>query len=292
MQNTLAECMPPNRARRGVWRQSPPQPGRWGAGVGSEGSPVVQVDRVVLLGASNLTRGIRTVVAAARAAWGKDIQVLAALGHGRSYGARSTVLLRTLPGILDAGLWQRLAALPPAPTRALVTDVGNDILYGFDVEQILAWVGEAVDRLQGLTSDITLTELPLASIDRLSPGKFRFFRTMLFPSCHLSFREVRRTAARVNQGLAALAAARQLRLFRPEPAWYGLDPIHIRPSFWRPAWQGMLGLGLQANGGCSTLPEMLRLFFISPERRWLCGREQITPQSGAVLPCGGRVWFY
>jgi len=264
--------------------------GEHGSGIGR--TSVNQVDRVVLLGASNLTRGIRTVVAAARAAWGKDIEVLAALGHGRSYGARSTVLIRTLPGILDAGLWQRLAALPPVATRALVTDVGNDILYGFPTKQILAWIAEAIDRLQDQTPDITLTELPLATLAKLSPGKFRFFRTMLFPSCHLSFREVRRTAARVNQGLAELAAARHLRLFKPEPAWYGLDPIHIRPSFWRPAWQTMLGLGPQANGGCSSLPEMLRLFCLAPERRWLCGHEQIKTQKGAMLPCGGRVWLY
>jgi hypothetical protein len=74
--------------------------------------------------------------------------VLAALGLGRSYGARSRVLLRGLPGILQSGLWRQLESLPPAPTRALVTDVGNDILYGSSPEQILEWVEESVARLQ------------------------------------------------------------------------------------------------------------------------------------------------
>ena len=62
------------------------------------------VARAVALGASNLTRGFRTVVSAARAAWGPEVQVLAALGHGRSYGAPSRVPFRTLPGILESGL--------------------------------------------------------------------------------------------------------------------------------------------------------------------------------------------
>ena len=47
------------------------------------------VARVIALGASNLTRGFRTVVSAARAAWGPEIQLLASLGHGRSYDAPS-----------------------------------------------------------------------------------------------------------------------------------------------------------------------------------------------------------
>jgi hypothetical protein len=42
--------------------------------------------RVVALGASNLTRGFQTIVSTARLVWGPDVEVLAALGHGRSYG--------------------------------------------------------------------------------------------------------------------------------------------------------------------------------------------------------------
>ena len=90
---------------------------------------------MVALGASNLTRGLQTVVSTARTAWGPDVQVVAALGHGRSYGATSAFLVRRLPGILRSGLWAELESAPAVPTKALVTDVGNDILYGFGVEQ-------------------------------------------------------------------------------------------------------------------------------------------------------------
>jgi hypothetical protein len=102
----------------------------------------VEVGRVVALGASNLTRGFQTVVATARAAWELDVEVVAALGHGRSYGSSSRLVVRTLPGILESGLWRQLEWSPQVPTRALVTDVGNDILYGFSAPQILGWVDE------------------------------------------------------------------------------------------------------------------------------------------------------
>jgi len=252
----------------------------------------VDVRRVVALGASNLTRGFRTVVGAARATWGPNVEIVAALGHGRSYGAHSRVVFRSLPGILESGLWRQLEALPAAPTRALVTDVGNDIVYGFSARQTVAWAEEAVERLQRFTNDIVLTDLPLASLRCVSRSKFLVFRSILFPSCRLSFGKVLQAAAEVNAGLAALAAARGIQLFRLNPEWYGLDPVHIRRSQWRRAWREILGSpskeGLDAGGRL----EGLRLYFAPPERRWLLGVEQFTPQAGLQLPSGARVWLY
>src|SRR5262245_5138718 len=250
-----------------------------------------QIARVVALGASNLTRGFPTVVSTARAAWGPDVEVLAALGHGRSYGARSHFVFRALPGILESGLWPDLESRPHVITRGLVTDVGNDILYGFSAEQTLAWVDEALGRLSRVTQDIVLTDLPLFSIRRLSSLKFLAFRSILVPSCRLSLAQVLDTAERVNDGLAKLAATRGTKFVQLEQGWYGFDPIHIRPSLWRPAWQQILGAPQPSSNGGSTV-EGLRLYLMRPERRWMFGVERFTPQTGASLPLGGRVWLY
>ena len=251
------------------------------------------VARVVALGASNLTRGFQTVVSTARAEWGQDVEIVAALGHGRSYGLRSRVMIRTLPGILQSGLWRQLASLAAAPTRALVTDVGNDILYGCSAGQTLVWVAEAVERLQGFTKDIVLTGLPIAGIQHLSEGKFLLLRSILFPSCRLSLAEVVRAAGQVNDGLAALAADRGIVFLGLRQDWYGFDPIHIRPSRWRPAWREILGVvspGARQDG--SGRLEGLRLYFTPPERQWLLGMEWHTPQAGMKLRRGARVWLY
>jgi hypothetical protein len=248
-----------------------------------------EIARVVALGASNLTRGFQTVVSASRAAWGPDVQVIAALGHGRSYGTTSHFLVRRLPGILESGLWRTLESMPAVPTRALVTDVGNDIVYGFPADQILEWVDEALARLARVSDDIVVTDLPMASIRRLSPLHFQVVRSLFFPSHRLSFDALLATAERVNTGLQTLARARGARFVQLRPEWYGIDPIHIRPSLWRVAWQEILG----ASGRIArSRVETVRLYAMRPERQWLCGVEQRRAQTGARLRRGGRLWLY
>jgi hypothetical protein len=189
-------------------------------------------------------------------------------------------------------LWRELEFLPRIPTRALVTDVGNDIMYGFSAEQVLIWVRETLCRLQRTTQDVILTDLPLESIQRLSGLRFLLFRSILFPSCRLSLDQVLQTVERINAGLVDLSAAFGARLFKLNPAWYGIDPIHIRRPLWRSAWQEILDAGCAAYRKDRSLLEGLRLYFMAPERRWICTVEQFTPQSGIALPSGGRVWLY
>lgn len=249
--------------------------------------------RIVALGASNLVRGLASVVAVAREAWGPSVEVLAALGHGRSYGGRSAFLGRALPGILDCGIWRELEQLPAVPMRALITDVGNDILYGHPAAQVLDWVAEAADRLQRFTRDIVLTDLPLTNIRRLSNAKYLAFRSVLFPRSRVPLARAQDAAAQIAAGLPAIAAARGLRLVHLRGEWYGFDPIHIRSSLWQEAWREILGVdGARGPGPRPTRGEWLRLYLMPPERRWRFGRELRQPQQGTVLPAGGIVRLY
>lgn len=248
--------------------------------------------RLVALGASNLTRGLHTVVATARAAWGADVELLAALGHGRSYGADSRFLVRTLPGILQSDLWRDLARLPRVPTRAIVSDVGNDILYGFSHARILAWVEEALDRLGEHADDIVLAGLPRVGVGDISERKFLFFRSVFFPRCRLSFAEVASTAARIGEGVAALAQLRKLRYVELREEWYGVDPIHFRPAAWREAWQEIVCGERSPELGRLSPIEALRLYCMRPQHQQVFGVEFGVEQHGVRLPSGGTVRLY
>jgi len=145
--------------------------------------------------------------------------------------------------------------------------------------------------LQQFTRDIVLTDLPLVSVRRLSQAKFLLFRSLLVPSCRLSMGQVLEATERVSSGLAEMSAARGATLVQLDPTWYGFDPIHIRPSLWRRAWQEILGVRPSAGIRRSKL-EGLRLYFMPPERQWLFGQERFSPQSGVALRSGARVWLY
>ena len=251
------------------------------------------IGRIVALGASNLTRGFSTIVATARAVWGADVEVLAALGHGRSYGGPSTFLVRGLPGILQSGLWRELDAHPPRPTRALVTDVGNDIMYGYPPAQILEWADECVARLRQFTTDVVITGLPHAAVAGLPPARFLLFRSVFFPRCRLTLDQTLRAGADVDAGLRAIAASRGGAFLGLKPEWSGLDPIHIRPGMWNAAWQQILcGENQAVAGRRATRTEAVRLYCLPPEQATFLGRERRRPQRGVALRAGGRVWLY
>ncbi len=251
-----------------------------------------EISRVIVLGASNLSRGFGTVVSTVRAVCGPEVEILAAHGRGRSYGAPSRVLFRTIPGILESGLWKKLESMPPVPTRALITDVGNDILYGYSAGRILNWVEEAIRRLQPITRNITLTDLPTSSVRRLSKTGFLAVRSAFYPYCRLSMAQVIESIEEVSAGIAELSAVHGLRFFRMNPAWYGLDPVHIRLSNRRIAWPEILDLSSGVNSGGGGFREGMMLLMLAPERRWLFGIERFTPQTGVSLPSGGRLWLY
>src|SRR4051794_38173405 len=103
--------------------------------------------RVILLGASNLTRSFPTVIATAIQTWSEPVEIMAAMGHGRSYGQDSSVFGRKISGIFPCALWQDLQNRPKLPTSALVTDIGNDLLYGISPDLLLQWVERCLDRL-------------------------------------------------------------------------------------------------------------------------------------------------
>ncbi len=251
-----------------------------------------QPRRIVALGASNLTRGLLAVVDSSRRAWGQDVEVFAALGHGRSYGMRSRFVARELPAILDSGIWEALASRPPAPTRAVISDVGNDILYGAPASSILSWVEGAVGRLRHFTDDVVVAGLPMESVRTLRAPTYLLVRSVFFPRCRLTIPQVRTVAHEVFEGLAAIAQRSGARFVPLRPEWYGFDPIHLRPATWDTAWAEILGCPVRPAAFSADLQEWMSLYALPAQRQWILGREVLRPQLGTALPRGGRLFLY
>jgi hypothetical protein len=201
---------------------------------------VIPARRVILLGASNLTRSFATVVATARRTWDEPVEIMAAMGHGRSYGQDSSVLGRKISGIFPCALWQDLQSRPPVPTAALVTDIGNDLLYGVPPDRLHEWVERCLDRLADAGASVVITQMPIGSVERLSEARFRFFRRVFFPRSRLTLADARAMVRSFNDRLIRLGESRKIPVIPVSSAWYGFDPIHLKRRVLRQAWPMLL----------------------------------------------------
>jgi hypothetical protein len=250
--------------------------------------------RVVLLGASNLTRGIGTIVETTLRLWKQPLEVMAALGHGRSYGLRKAVFGRELPGINACGLWEALAKRPRLPTAALVTDIGNDLLYEVEVPEIVDWLKWCLDRVQIVSDRVVLTALPLFALDGLSKRRYLFLRNIIFPGSRLTLGALVERSHDLDRRLRDIARARGLLLSEHRREWYGFDPIHIQMRYGPRAWGHLLAPWAERwlTARRPSLWRWIYLRCLRPELRWMFGREQRQVQPAGILSDGTTIAYY
>jgi hypothetical protein len=249
-----------------------------------------------LLGASNLTLSFATVVAAARRTWGEPVEIMAAMGHGRSYGQESRAFGRKISGIFPCALWQDLKSRPALPTAALVTDIGNDLLYGASPNRVLEWVAHCLDRLADAGATTLVTELPVASLQRLSDARFRFFRRLFFPQSKLTFADAQAMIVELNGRLVELCRERKLPVIPVSAAWYGFDPIHLKRRVRGEVWARMLAGWRDAVGPIeivrSSLWTSAYLASLAPHERTMFGIRRRAAQPSGRLSDGTTISLY
>jgi hypothetical protein len=256
----------------------------------------------VLLGASNLTHAFPVVVAGLQARLPGPVDVLAAIGRGRSYGRTSRFLVRELPGILGCGLWRALEERPRAHTRALLADLGNDLVYGAEVGEIAAWIERILDRFREQEARCAIVRLPLGNIDRISELRFRIARSLFYPGRAADLDVLRARARELDACTVEIAERRGVALVTQRAEWYGLDPIHVlraRLEEVTSAWLAPI-CGTVANGSSAREGVAKRLARadrsavrgIRPEERRLLGRPQHRAQPCAHLLDGTAISVY
>lgn len=253
--------------------------------------------RVVVLGASNVARGIGTIVDVAREQLGSPLEVWAAMGHGRSYGLTTSIPFRTLPSILECGLWRALASRPTLPTWTIVTDVGNDLIYGCHPDQVAEWIDEAARRMRNHSQRLLLTGLPLSSVQGIGRWRFHAFRSALFPKSTLQLDDARRFACELDEAVRQLAVQHSAEFLTPPAHWYGLDPIHIRVAAQRDAWRTIFSALTQKNFLPSSKlrspwREWLRMMMIRPQQSRVFFRAREVAQPAVVLRDGTSISFF
>jgi PAS domain-containing protein len=250
------------------------------------------VQTIVIIGASNVTLSLPVIWSTLCRSLPEPFRLIVAAGHGRSFGLPNTVLGRTLPSILECGLWESLDKLKETSTfRAIVTDVGNDLLYGADADQTMSWVNEAVERLTSQTQHTVVTGLPIDTLQGLSGRRFEFFRRLLFPDSTLTL-ETALVEGNALHGQLLKVGDGPISTTTPEAKWYGFDPIHIRRRCRRDAWERYLSLCIQENPlRCAGPVADLSVWKSTAERRWKRSR-LLTSQQPALVKNGNELWLF
>jgi hypothetical protein len=252
--------------------------------------------RVVLLGASNLSIMFPTIVETARAMFAEPLEMYVAKGFGRSYGQQSKFFGKKFPGILQSGLWDAMGYARALPTVAIVADVGNDLAYEAPVRTILQWVEQTLDRLAGLRAQVVLNDLPLASLRTVGAVRYRVLREVLFPSCRLSRDEMLRRAEQLSDALRRIAQEREIPIFSGEKQFYGFDPIHPRRAASGEIWQRMLGAVAPSQERSRLVRPSavaaLRLHQLKPQAWQHLGLQRRAAQPNGRLADGATIALY
>ena len=213
---------------------------------------------VLLLGASNVSLGLRAILRSLRSGLEGDLNVLVAAGHGRSYGDRTVTFGRSLPGLLRCGAWAAYARRPVGPPPLVCfTDIGNDLLYNTPPATLTGWVATCLDRLGG-EPELVMTLPPSRRAAAIPAWQYHTARGLLFPSLTpLPWDEMKQRADELHDRLSALACSRSIAPLEPPTDWYGLDPIHIRRRNRAEAWDQIFTGWRSFNPeGEATLPRV------------------------------------
>ncbi len=130
---------------------------------------------------------------------------------------------------------------------ALITDIGNDFLYGVTPERLFEWVAGCLDRLGDAGAVTTIVRIPMESLETLGARRFQLFRRMLFPGSELTLVDALQFARAMNEELNKAGDGQKISVISASAKWYGFDPIHIRRRDERVAWPEMLSGWRSAN---------------------------------------------
>lgn len=247
----------------------------------------------------------------------RPFDLILVCGHGRSYGHRNRVLGWSLPGIIEAEWSYRWLQPDDARHYAVVTDIGNDLMYDSGPSQLFDWVRIAIDQLtlnrRFDTSRMIITGLPIERARAIGALQFKIFQKIFFPKSRSSLIQILDHATHLNGLLNEHAQRIQSAWFTPPMRWYGVDPIHIRKRLMDEAWRAILGpiieaesvyrnepsrgieQGLSRGGNPSAdmgLRRRLRLVFSRAKQQSWFGLERGTLQPLMQFEDGSTVSFY
>ena len=183
---------------------------------------------LILLGASNLSRGCFAFARHMKMClYPRPVEVLIASGPGRAYSVSGGLLNVTYPPIQSSDIFEAAQKKSESGYQvvALVTDIGNDIMYDVSAEKVLETIQQIFARLQSMNTEIFYTTLPTVFETGDHPVWFYILRSLLFPRSTVAYDEAVAGIIEVNQFLRK-SASEHCHLIPDLDRYLGFDEIH------------------------------------------------------------------
>ena len=205
---------------------------------------------LVLLGASNLSRGCFAFSRHMKTCLHpRKCEVLIASGPGRAYCVSGGLLNISYPPIYTSDIFKVAQEKGESGYRvvALVTDIGNDIMYGVPAGQVIETVQQIFGKLESMDAEIFYTTLPVAFEKGVHPIWFYLLRSVLLPFSRVSHDEAVAEIIKVNQFLRQ-SASKQCHLISDMDRYLGFDEIHYGWLRAHSAWDHVAKVILEKLG--------------------------------------------
>ena len=197
----------------------------------------------LLMGASNLARGYSMLTHHLSECLEKNkTEFLNALGPGRGFCARGGIFNITYSPIQDCQIIEsgEKKSKEALRTVVLITDIGNDLLYGVSADTLIASLDIMIDEILKWDADIFLTSIHVNLKKDVSPTIFLVLRSLLYPSSKVNYEEMDLSIFKVNDYLEEKVRKNEtIHLITGLEAFAGLDKIHYSLFKTHAAWSAV-----------------------------------------------------
>ena len=229
----------------------------------------------LFMGASNLSRGYSLLTRYLSRCLGvQNIEFLNALGPGRGFCAKGGMFNFIYSPIQDCQIIEAVDKKTKIPRVVLITDLGNDLMYGVTPDALIECLDTLIDRMLKWNADIFLTSIHINMKKDISRRTFYILRFIFYPNSKINYEETDSFIIKVNEYLEEKTRKNQkVHLITGMESYTGLDKIHYSLLKMHKAWSKVTDeifwtlnvpvtkkLGL-SDGITSVLANLKRLVF-------------------------------
>ena len=192
----------------------------------------------IFLGASNLARsfhGLKYCIE--RCILPRPAIFMHAMGPGRGYLSRGGILNTVYSPILNCGILEaaRNKKIKDQLVVALITDIGNDIMYGVSSEKIIDGLQYLINTLCEFKTNIFITSIPVDLENDISELHFHIIRQIYFPKSPVKYSQASNNIKAINKFILQ-SSNKKITTIDDMKQFCGIDKIHYSILKSQSAW--------------------------------------------------------